>query len=123
MRAKSDKMFSVVTVDLFTKWLDIYPVKVNKSRGGTRSLSPKDATTIVGKTLQKKWNMLFRKDIAAQKKAILVLELEIAEKTRSGDLEYMVEARRWLNEGYFEKYEYLIDDFKDRSQYKDEDYF
>jgi hypothetical protein len=121
LRARSNKLFSITSDDLFKKWLGTYPVKVSNGRGGTRAISPKDESTIVGKTLKKKWNTLFKKDIKAQEKAILVLELEIAEKTRSGEMQYMVEATKWLNQGYFEKYDYLAEDYKERQTYQDED--
>lgn len=123
MRAKSDKLFSVVKVDLFNKWLEIYPIKVSNGRGGTRALSPKDENTILGKTLRRKWSSLFKNDVKAQERAILVLELEIAERTRSQDLQFMVEATKWLNQGYFEKYDYLVEEFRERSKYEDEDHY
>ena len=34
----------------------------------------------------------------------------------------MVEATRWLNEGYHEKYSYLIDQDKGDNLYENEDY-
>ena len=40
----------------------------------------------------------------------------------SGDLEYMVEAARWLNEGYHEKYSYLLDNDTGTNKYENEDY-
>lgn len=123
LRAKADKLFSVVSEDYFTKWLTIYPIKVENGRGGTRALSPNTENTVIGKVLRKKWTTLFKNNTDAQKQAVLVLELQLAEMKRSGDLMYMVEARRWLNEGFFEKYEYLIEEHKDRRAYDDEDHY
>lgn len=108
LRDKAQIFFSEDN-DLFVKWLDTYPTMVNKRNGGKRALSPASRDTILGKKLESKWNMVFRKDIEAQKEAIRVLELMVTDATRSGDLEYFVEATRWLNEGYHEKYSYLLD--------------
>ncbi|MDG1558987.1 MAG: hypothetical protein P8R03_05665, partial [Candidatus Poseidoniaceae archaeon] len=49
----------------------------------------------------------------AQDKAIRVLEAEVAMRIKANDLEYMVEAARWLNGGYHEKYEYLLEEKTD----------
>lgn len=116
-------IFFAMDDDLFIKWLDIYPTAVDKKYGGKRALSPSKADTILGKKLSKKWKMVFKKNIEAQNNAIKVLELQIREMTRSGDLGFMVEAARWLNEGYHEKYSYLIDDSRpSNSKYENEDY-
>lgn len=121
LREKAEKLFTI-NVDLFEKWLETYPTNVKKRNGSTRALSPKGVDTVLGRSLKAKWDRIFKNDVEAQEKAILVLELEIADKTRSGDLEYMVEATRWLNEGFYEKYEYLIEEFEDRSRYNNEDH-
>lgn len=110
-------------VDFFEKWLSIYPTNVKTSRGGSRALSPASSNTILGKTLKDKWGRCFKKNVDLQKKAIRVLELEVADKTRSGDLEFMVEATKWLNQGYWEKYEYLIQENEKLSNYENEDYY
>lgn len=115
-------IFFVVNDDLFSVWLKTYPTSVKKRFGGQRALSPASKNTILGKKLEKKWNMIFKKDIMKQKEAIRVLELYISDLKKSGDLEYAVEATRFLNEGYHEKYSYLLDEEKVSSQYNDEDY-
>ena len=115
-------MFFAVNDDLFVKWLKTYPTSVKKKHGGQRALSPADPGTILGKKLRKKWEMVFRKDTQKQHLAIRVLELEVKDKTKSGDLEYMVEATRWLNEGYHEKNLFLIDSDKGDNVYINEDY-
>ena len=108
--------------DLFIKWLRTYPTSVKKKHGGNRALSPADEKTILGEKLRKKWDQIFRKDTQKQQLAIRVLELEVKDKTKSGDLEYMVEATRWLNEGYHEKYSYLLDQDTGDNKYANEDY-
>lgn len=123
LRARSSVFFTVVGEDPFIDWLKIYPVKVKKRNGGSRSLSPESENTVIGRILRKKWNILFRKDKEAQERAVTVLKLQILDMEKSGDLEYMVEARRWLNEGYFEKYAYLIEDGVKENRFKDEDYY
>tara|TARA_R110002124_G_scaffold277751_1_gene449375 strand:- start:62 stop:613 length:552 start_codon:yes stop_codon:yes gene_type:complete len=121
LRDKASVFFAEAN-DLFIKWLETYPVMVKKTHGGKRALSPANADTILGKKLSKKWKAVFKKDTDAQKQAIRVLELEVIEKTKSGDLEYMVEAARWLNEGYHEKYSYLLDNDTGINKYENEDY-
>ena len=115
-------VFFALNDDLFIKWLRAYPTSVKKRHGGNRALSPADPDTILGKKLRKKWEMIFKKDVQKQNMAIRVLELEVKDKTKSGDLEYMVEATRWLNEGYHEKYSYLIDQDTGENLYANEDY-
>jgi hypothetical protein len=115
-------VFFAMNDDLFVKWLRTYPTSVKKKFGGNRALSPADEDTILGKKLRKKWEYIFKKDTKKQQMAIRVLELEVKDKTKSGDLEYMVEASRWLNEGYHEKYSYLIDQDTGDSKYANEDY-
>jgi hypothetical protein len=121
LREKSS-VFFVVNDDLFSEWLKKYPTSVKKKYGGQRALSPASKNTILGKTLEKKWNKIFKKNITEQNKAIKVLELEVRDKTKSGDLEYMVEASRWLNEGYHEKYSYLLEQDTGTNKYENEDY-
>lgn len=124
VRAKTTALFAIDgTEDLFVVWLSKYPTKVKTSRGGSRALSPASENTIMGKNLRKKWVMTFKKDTEAMLQAIKVLELEVEDKKKSGDLEYMVEASRWLNQGYFEKYAYLIEDDKGKNEYENEDYY
>lgn len=108
--------------DLFVKWLKAYPTSVKKKFGGNRALSPADPDTILGQKLRKKWEQIFKKDVKKQEDAIRVLELEVKDKTKSGDLEYMVEATRWLNEGFHEKYSYLLDQDRGDNMYANEDY-
>ncbi len=112
VREKARKMFRL-DEDYFLKWLNTYPIRVVKSRGGSRVLSPAGDETIEGRKLRKKWQTLFVGDPDAEEKAIKVLELEVAMRIKSNDLEYMVEATRWLNGGYHEKMEYLLEEKTD----------
>ena len=121
LREKASVFFTQ-TDDHFTTWLNTYPVSVTKRNGSKRALSPAKADTVLGKILKSKWNQVFKKDVDAQLKAIKVLELEVADKKKSGDLEYMVEATRWLNQGYHEKYSYLLDEDTGVNHYENEDY-
>lgn len=121
LREKSS-IFFAINDDLFVKWLKAYPTSVRKKFGGNRALSPADPETILGKKLRKKWDQIFKKDTGKQELAIRVLELEVKDKNKSGDLEYMVEATRWLNEGYHEKYSYLLEQDMGDNKYINEDY-
>ncbi len=120
LRQKSEQIFSFKD-DLFVQWLKAYPVKVKNRFGGKRALSPSSPNTILGRKLRQKWKKIFKSDVKAQKHAIAVLEADIAARTKSGELEYMVEAVRWLNEGYHEKYSFLLDE-QEENNYTDEDY-
>ena len=121
LRSKANVFFSV-DEDLFTEWLNTYPTMVARKHGGKRALSPAGATTILGTKLRVKWDRIFKKDTEKQRKAIKVLELQVKDMKKSGDIEYMVEAARWLNEGYHEKYSDLLDSDTGTNQYENEDY-
>ncbi len=122
LRGKGTKVFSI-DEDLFETWLSIYPTTVKKSSGEKRALSPSSPDTILGERLKKKWNAIFKRDKEKQLNAIEVLKAEIKSKTKDGSLEYMVEAARWLNEGFFEKLDYLVEnDNSDSDNYLNEDY-
>ena len=121
IRDKAEVLFSVKR-DLFEDWLLAYPTNVKKKFGGSRALSPSKVDTMLGKRLKKKWNSIFKKNIEAEEKAIKVLQLQVKQMEKSGDLEYMVEATRWLNEGYHEKYSYLLDQDMGTNKYENEDY-
>lgn len=122
IRDKADIFFSVKR-NVFEEWLEEYPVTVKKKYGGSRALSPSSPDTILGRRLKTKWDKIFNNKIADEEKAIMVLKLQVRQMQKAGDLEYMVEAARWLNEGYHEKYEYLLDeeDLKG-NRYENEDY-
>lgn len=122
MRERASEFFTI-EMDLFDLWVETYPTQVKTKYGRRRALSPKDGSSILGKRLKKKWNQIFKKNTEAQKQAIKVLELQICDMQKSGELEYMVEATRWLNEGYHEKYSYLLDNENEIDNiYGSEDY-
>jgi len=122
LRDKGSEFFNE-DEDYFAIWLENYPTMVKKKYGGRRALSPSKPDTILGKALRKKWNSMFKKDIRAKEKAILVLQEEVKDKRKNGNLELMVEARRWLSEGYHEKYSFLVDDgIVPDNKYSNEDY-
>jgi hypothetical protein len=120
LRKKAEKLFSI-NMEYFDQWLEIYPTRVKKRYRGSRALSPASSNTILGKNLRNKWMRIFKNNLDAQQKAILVLEAYLDDLEKAGDLEYAVEATRWLNEGYHEKYEYLLEDNKP-NDYENEDY-
>tara|TARA_R110000868_G_scaffold359380_1_gene621243 strand:- start:9844 stop:10404 length:561 start_codon:yes stop_codon:yes gene_type:complete len=112
LREKANLMFHVGE-DYFLKWLNTYPMKVNKSTGGSRVLSPKSDETTEGRKLRKNWKTRFKGAPEKEILAIKVLEAEVAMRIKANDLEFMVEAARWLNGGYYEKYEYLLEEKTD----------
>ena len=113
LREKAKDMFQINDEDFFLKWLLAYPIRVQKTSGGSRALSPASDETIEGRNLRAKWKKLFKGNVEGEMKAIHVLEAEVAMRIKAGDLEYMVEASRWLNGGFHEKYEYLLDEKTD----------
>ena len=120
LREKANELFNPEE-DLFEVWLNIYPTMVKKRNGGKRALSPSKVNTVLGRRLKKKWDMIFKKDIKSMQNAIEVLKCMIKNMEKSGDLEFMVEATRWLNEGYHEKYSFLLEEDVDET-YTNEDY-
>lgn len=122
LRGKAEKIFSS-NDDLFEEWITIYPTYVLSTNGQRRSLSPASCDTILGKRLRTKWNNLFKKDIEAQKQCIEVLKAMIKAKTKDGSLCYMIEATRFLNEGFHEKESHLIEDINiNNDNYEREDW-
>ena len=113
LRESTRILFNIGKKDYFLEWLNKYPIRARTSRGGTRVLSPKSDETIEGKKLRKKWESMFKGDPYEEMKAIAVLEAEVAMRIKSNDLEFMVEAPRWLNGGYHEKMEYLLEEKND----------
>ena len=113
LRGKGKSLFHVKR-DIFLEWLGAYPIKVYKTGGGTRALSPANDNTILGKKLRKKWEMSFN-DPNDEDKALRVLKAEVEMRRKSNDLEFMVEATRWLNQGFYQKYEYLLEESTDSS--------
>jgi len=107
---------------LFLKWLETYPTMVKTGYGRKRALSPASIDTILGKRLERKWNIIFKNNVEEQQRAIKVLELQIKDMGKTSEMEYFVEAARWLNEGYHEKYSYLLDSDVAEELYSNEDY-
>lgn len=108
--------------DIFVEWLEEYPTSVVTKYGRKRALSPAKADTILAKRLYVKWKNIFKNNVEEQKKAVQVLRMQVENMRKSHDLEYMVEATRWLNEGFHEKYEYLLDEGSSPIDYRAEDY-
>lgn len=123
LRGKGTKIFNTGE-DLFEEWLSLYPTYVLSTSGSKRALSPASSDTILGKRLKTKWNNMFKKDADAQKQAIAVLRAMIKSKTKDGSLCYMVEATRFLNEGFHEKEAHLIGENSETNndKYESEDW-
>ena len=123
LRYKASLLFNS-NVDYFELWLNEYPNRVKTDGGRFRALSPSSVNTILGKKLKNKWKLIFRKNVEDQKKAIEVLIGYVKQMEKDGSSQYMVEAARWLNEGFHEKYSFLADDSLDDKSidYTNEDY-
>ena len=92
--------------DYFYTFVVTFPIKTPSGR----YLSVKKHDTIAGKELRKKWDKRFKNDAVAARKAIEVLEAEMAWRRKTGKFEFMHNAETWLNQCDFEKYEYLLDE-------------
>lgn len=92
--------------DTFATWLGTFPIKTPSRR----YLSPVDPDTIMGKKLRKKWDKLFKNNAGGALKALAVLKAEMEWRRKHSTMEYMHNAETWLNQGDFEKYEYLLTD-------------
>lgn len=91
--------------DLFLTFLSTFPLKTPSGR----YLCTKDADTVAGKKLRIRWDKHFKNDVAKQRKALSVLEAEMAWRVRNNSLEYMNAAEAWLNQGNYQKYEHLLE--------------
>lgn len=89
---------------LFLKFLNTFPIKTPSGR----YLSPLRHTGIAVKSIEKKWNKLFGKDPNLQAKVIKVLEAELNWRRTTGQMEFINQIDAWLNQGNFEKFEYLL---------------
>ena len=94
--------------DLFYKFLSTFPIKTPSGR----YLSPSKVEGLAVEKLKKKWDSLFKNKEDYQIKAIEVLEAEMKWRIKSRNMEYMHAMEAWLNQGDFEKYEYLLEDSK-----------
>ena len=119
LREKTIELFGG-KVDLFHQWLLVFPIKTPKPN--QRYLSPLDPDTVMGKKLRKKWDRLFKNDVALQRKVIKILEAEVTWRLKTMSQEYMNNAETWLNQGNWEKYEYLLED-KEKVTKRDEEDF
>ena len=91
--------------DLFLKFFEIYPYKVSNGTGGVRILGTKDATTIFGKRMYRKWNTATKGNVKLQESMIKGLENELAYRKKSNGMQYMQNMDTWLNQGTWEKYQ------------------
>lgn len=107
LREKANVLFEETT-DYFLTWLGTFPIKTPSGR----YLSTSSDDTIMGKKLRKKWKALFKNNSLQMAHAIEVLEAEMDWRRRNGKFEFMHNAETWLNQGDFEKYEYLLSDKK-----------
>lgn len=104
--------------DLFYTWLLGFPIKTPSGR----YLSPKGENTVAGKKLRKKWKKLFGSDTLIQQRVIDILAVELKWRKDNGKIEYMHNAETWLNQGDWEKYEYLLEEQESKLKKQNEDF-
>ena len=104
--------------DLFLTWLLTFPIKTPSGR----YLSPIGEDTKAATTLKTKWKSNFGTDNLMMQKVINILQAEVDWRKKNGKMEYIHNAETWLNQGDWEKYEYLLTTYKAIRTNKNEDY-
>lgn len=104
--------------DLYWTWMISFPIKTPSGR----YLSTGTSGTVMDKKLRKKWDKIFGSDNIRKQKVIDTLEAEVAWRLRNGSMEYMHNAETWLNQGDWEKYEYLLITHKATTKKTNEDF-
>lgn len=102
---------------LFDTFIQTFPTRVvDPVSGAVRVLSPVSASTIQGKKLHKKWDLLTKGNETLQKHIIECLEAELHLRKNTGNLQYMRNIETWLNNGTWEDYAYAIKKDKGEDQ-------
>jgi hypothetical protein len=104
LRDKGIKLFE--SGDLFTKYMVMFPVKAPNGR----YLSPRGIETVAGQSIKSKWQRHFKGNPAKERRALEVLDAELKWRRETNQLNYMHNAETWLNQGDYEKFEYLLED-------------
>lgn len=114
LRDNAIKLFE--SKDLFTKYLTMFPVKTPSGR----YLSPAGADTIKGAEIEKKWKKIFKNKPHKEQRALDVLEAELEWRRKNNSMEFMHNALTWLNQGNYQNFEYLLEEFsKKQANYTD----
>lgn len=116
LRERTRDLFEGST-DLFLKWFNIYPIKTPSGR----VLRPGSDETVRGRKLRKKWNKYFKNKADLANKAIKILEAELAWRRQTNSFDFMQMAETWLNQGSWEVYEHLLDEFSTNQSKEQED--
>jgi len=104
--------------DLFITWILTFPVKTPSGR----YLSPLGEDTVMAKKLKSKWKSRFGTDTILMQKVIDILQAEVNWRNKNGTMEYIHNAETWLNQGDWEKYEYLLETHKVSKKRRNEDF-
>lgn len=104
--------------DYFYSFILTFPIKTPSGR----YLSPKGENTVAGKKLRNKWKKLFGNDTLIQQRVINILQAEVDWRKLQGTQEYMHNAETWLNQGDWEKYEYLLEEKENKQKKQNEDF-
>lgn len=104
--------------DLFITWILTFPVKTPSGR----YLSPLGEDTVMAMKLKSKWKSRFGTDTILMQKVIDILQAEVNWRKKNGSMEYIHNAETWLNQGDWEKYEYLLETHKVSKKRKNEDF-
>lgn len=112
LRQKGIDLFE--SKSLFYTFLSTFPIKTPSGR----YLSPAGIEGVIATKLKKKWDSTFKNKTNLEEKAIKVLEAEVEWRKKSGNMEFIHNAETWLNQGDYEKYEYLLED-KQNNKYND----
>ena len=104
--------------DLFLKFLSSFPIKTPSGR----YLSPLGNSGIVVGKIKKKWNTLFKNKPHIQEKVLNVLYAELEWRKKTNQLEFIHNIETWLNQGDYEKFEYLLEEKKEKDGHKYNDF-
>lgn len=101
---------------LFTKFLTMFPVKTPSGR----YLSPRGSETVKSVKMEAKWNKVFKNKPHKEKRALEVLDAELEWRRDNNKMEFMHNAETWINQGDYENFEYLLEEFsKEQDTYND----
>jgi hypothetical protein len=111
LRQKGASLFD--SASLFTRFLVMFPVKTPSGR----YLSPRGYETVMGRKLEDKWNKRFLNKPDKERRALEVLDAELKWRRENNKMEFMHNAETWINQGDYEKFEYLLDEQQEAEEH------
>jgi len=122
LRQKGVELFE--TSNLEEKWLEFlgtYPLKVSNGKGGNRVLKTANPDAKINQKVKSKYYSIIKDKPDLHVYIMQLLNVELSERKKSNDLQYMQNIETYINQQSFEKYAYLLDEEVD-DNYKEGDY-